>query len=335
MVCVTSFAQANGMQRRAKAQKAEFTKMESNRQAVKNAAKETYNITISQYDSEFYSADNDWYCTLTSEDGTYKFYFDIVVSGTDIEMGHTYTLDDMLTEYSQGLDYNNYDYITYSSVSITFTTVGGYLHIEATVVDENGDTYNLVYDEATQVANMDTVDIVCSQVVMYDERSTQYQGIQFMGVNGDDTAYVFYSTTSEIEGNWTLSSMGTWVVYNGVEYSFSSGTATVTATANGYNIDAYIVCTNNTCYHCTMTYAEAGIDMANDVQVRLYPNPTASQLNVVADGVRRIDIIDAAGRIVMMRNQAGTIDLGRLAAGVYSVRTVTENGMNIQKVVKE
>ena len=61
------------------------------------APKTTYNLTMTSYNAEYYSADNDWYCTLQDNQGN-EFYFDIYT--TTIVSGVTYTFDQMDDYYS-------------------------------------------------------------------------------------------------------------------------------------------------------------------------------------------------------------------------------------------
>lgn len=74
----------------------------------------------------------------------------------------------------------------------------------------------------------------------------------------------------------------------------------------------------------------------NDVSesaVRLYPNPTDGILNVEVDGLQKVEVIDAIGRIVLSEND-GNVDMSKLNNGVYSVRITADGKTAIKKVVK-
>lgn len=58
-------------------------------------------------------------------------------------------------------------------------------------------------------------------------------------------------------------------------------------------------------------------------------------LNVVAEGVKSIEIIDATGRVVLNTKNAGSIDISNLSNGIYMVRTITNEGVSMQKVIKK
>lgn len=83
-----------------------------------------------------------------------------------------------------------------------------------------------------------------------------------------------------------------------------------------------------------ITGSAVGIESVKTAEVNLFPNPATTQLNVTAEGVKSIQVVDLNGRIVMERPQAGMLDVSTLEKGVYMVRTLTERGVDVQKFVK-
>ena len=83
--------------------------------------------------------------------------------------------------------------------------------------------------------------------------------------------------------------------------------------------------------------AYVGIEeAAAAVSFSLYPNPATDRLNVeCGEGLREVTILDVTGRTVVNAGTARTINVSGLAAGVYMVRVATDNGIGIQKFVKE
>ncbi len=79
----------------------------------------------------------------------------------------------------------------------------------------------------------------------------------------------------------------------------------------------------------------AGISNVAEANVNLYPNPTTNVLNIVAEGVQEVRVIDINGRTAMVEKNANSIDMSNLANGVYYVRVITNNGISSQKVVKK
>ena len=75
--------------------------------------------------------------------------------------------------------------------------------------------------------------------------------------------------------------------------------------------------------------------------VRLMPNPARTRVTVEADcGIRHVEVADMAGRVLVSeRYDAGarsaTLDVGRLAQGIYAVRVYTEREEAVQKLIIE
>lgn len=136
--------------------------------------------------------------------------------------------------------------------------------------------------------------------------------------------------------------------------SFAEGsTTTITATANnGYRFVHWndnntdnprtITVTGNATY---TAFFEAttpsdpsdptqGIDDVNAASVKLYPNPTSGNLYVEVEGLQKVEIIDAVGRVVLSQNN-GTVNMSALANGIYTVRVSANGTTSIKKVVKK
>ena len=74
--------------------------------------------------------------------------------------------------------------------------------------------------------------------------------------------------------------------------------------------------------------------IAEDMQadVNIYPNPTSGHITVTADGLLLVEITDIQGRIVLSTTSSH-IDLKGMPAGVYLLRTVTDKGCVIKKII--
>lgn len=83
-------------------------------------------------------------------------------------------------------------------------------------------------------------------------------------------------------------------------------------------------------------YSDAvGIEGASAAKVEVAPNPTADRVTVKAEGLRYIEVIDVAGRVVMTNRTSNVVDMSALNAGVYMFNVVTETGSAMTKVVKQ
>lgn len=87
----------------------------------------------------------------------------------------------------------------------------------------------------------------------------------------------------------------------------------------------------------TLHFGYTGIDNNNAMSVQVYPNPTKDVLNVNCEGLRKVEVINAFGQVVTVKEANGDnirIDLGDNAAGAYMVRIFTENGLINRQIVK-
>jgi hypothetical protein len=70
-------------------------------------------------------------------------------------------------------------------------------------------------------------------------------------------------------------------------------------------------------------------------EIKLYPNPTNGDLNISAEGMQRITVINTLGQVVYDQNANSdneVVDMSRFDAGIYMVRIMTDNGMTTQRV---
>lgn len=80
-------------------------------------------------------------------------------------------------------------------------------------------------------------------------------------------------------------------------------------------------------------------------RLSIFPNPTTGVVTLRAEVLREVSILDLNGRTVAnhqfvisnpgIQNSEFTIDLSDLPAGLYLLRIVTDNGVTMQKILKE
>ncbi len=74
----------------------------------------------------------------------------------------------------------------------------------------------------------------------------------------------------------------------------------------------------------------------NRHRLALYPNPTTGIITVEADEeVVRVDVFDYTGRNVAVFESQTTLDLSRLAAGIYTLRVTLPERIEVRRVVKQ
>lgn len=70
------------------------------------------------------------------------------------------------------------------------------------------------------------------------------------------------------------------------------------------------------------------------VACRVWPNPASEVLNVEVEGLRKVELMDLTGRVVMEEN-GGRLSTAALPAGIYLVRATTDRGVATAKIVKK
>lgn len=78
------------------------------------------------------------------------------------------------------------------------------------------------------------------------------------------------------------------------------------------------------------------IDENNSLQVKVYPNPTNHNLNVNANSMTRITLINTLGQIVYDKEADGDkelLDVSQYETGVYMLRIMTEEDVAMKRVV--
>lgn len=68
--------------------------------------------------------------------------------------------------------------------------------------------------------------------------------------------------------------------------------------------------------------------------VEVYPNPVHNILNIKADCLQKVELMDMSGRRITTTTQS-KLDLGKLPVGAYFVRVTTANNTTVKRVVKK
>lgn len=218
----------------------------------------------------FYSSDNDVYVVLADADEN-RFRFDIVVAeGQEaLELGHEYTLDDMLA---------NYSYATFSGEKISYTSAtfvktlndNGSGDMNASFVDADGHTWNLHYaiPEPAKAENFETITAevtYTSEVVWF---WTQYT---FTAIGEDNTIEFSIMPDDSFYGTWAVGGdsgiEGTVTPAGGEAVNFYSGEIVITQTEEGFTVTGTVLCDNNTEYTLNLTYVTP--DASRQVELTL------------------------------------------------------------------
>lgn len=77
----------------------------------------------------------------------------------------------------------------------------------------------------------------------------------------------------------------------------------------------------------------------SDSSIVVYPNPTSSMLNIKCNNtIKSIQLYDVHGRLLqtqILDSQNTAIDVSQKEAGVYFVKVTSENGVKVERIIKE
>ena len=65
----------------------------------------------------------------------------------------------------------------------------------------------------------------------------------------------------------------------------------------------------------------------------LYPNPTTGIITFNRMDIKKVEVLDAVGRMVMAVENKHIIDLSKLSQGYYTLRVTLPEGVAVRKVI--
>ncbi|MBR3946580.1 MAG: PKD domain-containing protein [Bacteroidales bacterium] len=131
------------------------------------------------------------------------------------------------------------------------------------------------------------------------------------------------STSTDINASYTYTTAGVYSV------SLAASTSEISLLNQGTveTKDSYITVTD-----------PVAVDENAISEISVYPNPTSSVINIAAEGMQNITIIDMTGRVVMCKDVNSnfeTIDAEGFAKANYMVRIATADGVVVKNVIVE
>ncbi|MBR5027800.1 MAG: T9SS type A sorting domain-containing protein, partial [Bacteroidales bacterium] len=86
-----------------------------------------------------------------------------------------------------------------------------------------------------------------------------------------------------------------------------------------------------------ITASSQSIQIANESQFALYPNPATNNVRIASDAtIEQVEVINVAGVVVMkeyVNNNSAMLNVEKLNNGIYAVRVRTNKGTSIQRMV--
>lgn len=213
-------------------------------------------IEIVEYAENFYATDNDVWVKLYDADGNI-YYFDVVVAeGTnELALGQTYTLADMIANYSYMRDADN-NKTPYASASLT-KTVSMYeeqelVHIDAAFTDTLGNNYTLAYQQAPFIITGDTIDVVFTGNA---NKPVYAQGLCQLSAENDDykIAFTFPCAEGAPAGTYTEDDMNIQYTYVN-DFEAVSAHCVVVENDGAIALEGWILAADGNVYHVTFSF---------------------------------------------------------------------------------
>lgn len=223
---------------------------------------QVYNLTMAKASFSYSSTDGDLYIKMNDAEENYYFYFDILLpEGQEtLESGKTYTLDDMLENYTKGYDYENLEYIYFASASFTQTVAAdGSFVIAATAVDKKGNTWNLSYSEAAP-PTAEQHETITADVTYTSELYWFWTLYTFTAADAANKIEFSIMPDDSFYGTWEAGEnkdiTGAVTPLNGVASDIYSGSVTITRTDDGFSVTGAVLCKNSVEYTLNLTYTK-------------------------------------------------------------------------------
>jgi len=167
-------------------------------------------------------------------------------------------------------------------------------------------------------------------------------------------------TTTGAKTGGTINATGVTVTQKGVCYSDSpnptlANSSTTEGPGSGhfvsnltglaphktYYIRAYAITSSQTVYgdEKSFTTANVGITEVETTNFNVYPNPTIGDITIEGAGVKKIEVINASGKLIMTKEVKGgeknQINIENQARGIYFIKIISTEGTSVKKIIKK
>lgn len=108
-----------------------------------------------------------------------------------------------------------------------------------------------------------------------------------------------------------------------------------------YDNNSDIIVSSNGQYGSQFNYfiyadAPSAINENQNAELSIYPNPANSILNIQSNNqIQSVELFNIQGQLVAKEGNVNQINVSNLTNGVYMIRIATDNGVKVQKFVKE
>ena len=233
--------------------------------AEEKALQTSYDLTIGDYEAEFFEAGNDVYMLMHSVDEAMTIRLDIIVEPGQqfFTNGKTYTWDEMLHPFCSVYVRDEYRDYKFADASFTWTKdEQGLEHIAGSATDSLGNTYTFHYDVLPYIPTGDTLDIAFEHSLRLEHDEYWF----FSGTEGD--YYILLTLINETgspAGHYTAENMDMGYSYidrpgEGGDHEiflFHDADITITEAANDtFKIEGFIAAMDGNVYCLHLFYME-------------------------------------------------------------------------------
>jgi pectate lyase len=128
------------------------------------------------------------------------------------------------------------------------------------------------------------------------------------------------------------------VKLNNVSYTVTNGVAIIPSIPAGTNVITKGSSSNLNLYYIKTVFGTLRLaDNVQSAKLILYPNPVTNQLYFSSSDqkIENVTIYNLTGALVKtISNVSDSIDISNLTAGSYLVKTTTDQGSFVQKIIK-
>ena len=216
---------------------------------------------------------------------------------------------------------------TENTVTVTYTTAGNY-------------TTTLIAHGANNEQDTKTVGVNVSEpqpqnevVADFTTNPAATEGV--VNITAGETVTFTNASTNASSIAWTFGEGANPTTSTEIEVTVTYATAgTYTATLTAYDEEETAADTKSV----TIVVGTTAIDETAISEINVYPNPTSSVINIAAEGMQNITIIDMTGRVVMSKDVNSnfeSISAEGFAKANYMVRIATADGVVVKNIVVE
>ncbi len=205
----------------------------------------------------------------------------------------------------------------------------------------NSETDCLLYDFGCSVG--DTLNLNCSCL---DNSLFKVDSIKYLPVLGEERKHIYltYLIDDSIEGptEYWIVGIGSiaGILNGGGPGNCMTGGSEMLLCCSKNGVEIFHTTDYDDCFLGQKIVNSALVNLVNDINLKIYPNPTTDEIIISNPSniqIKKIELINYSGRIVQMWNAAdcagNTLNIQHISPGVYLLKAETDAGIKTEKLV--